>query len=85
MGRFDPQPNRSKRLSAPIAARKQPHTGDAGYLVRKQGYLAAKFKKSGVVGTIASFNFSNIAWQKEGLRLGAHAYANPNQSAVDLH
>ena len=40
------------------------------------GYLAAKVSKTGAVGTVASFNFSNITWQAEGFRLGAR-YADP--------
>lgn len=40
------------------------------------GVLAARMSKSAVVGTVASFNFSNITWQAEGFRLGAR-YANP--------
>jgi basic membrane protein A len=40
------------------------------------GYLAAKMSKSGAVGVVASFNFSNITWQAEGFRLGAR-YGNP--------
>jgi basic membrane protein A and related proteins len=44
------------------------------------GVLAARMSKSGVVGTVASFNFSNITWQAEGFRLGAR-YINPNIKA----
>jgi basic membrane protein A len=40
------------------------------------GYLAAKMSKTGQVGVVASFNFSNVTWQAEGFRLGAR-YANP--------
>lgn len=40
------------------------------------GYLAAKMSKTGAVGVVASYNFSNITWQAEGFRLGAR-YANP--------
>ncbi len=40
------------------------------------GYLASKMSKSGAVGVVASFNFSNITWQAEGFRLGAR-YGNP--------
>jgi basic membrane lipoprotein Med (substrate-binding protein (PBP1-ABC) superfamily) len=40
------------------------------------GYLASKMSKSGAVGVVASYNFSNITWQAEGFRLGAR-YGNP--------
>ncbi len=40
------------------------------------GYLASKMSKSGAVGVVASFNFSNVTWQAEGFRLGAR-YGNP--------
>ncbi|WP_158809301.1 BMP family protein [Beijerinckia sp. L45] len=40
------------------------------------GYLAAKMSKTGGVGVVASFNFSNITWQAEGFRLGAR-YGKP--------
>ena len=40
------------------------------------GYFAAKMSKTGAVGVVASFNFSNVTWQAEGFRLGAR-YGNP--------
>jgi basic membrane protein A len=40
------------------------------------GYLASKVSKTGTVGVVASFNFSNVTWQAEGFRLGAR-YGNP--------
>lgn len=48
------------------------------------GFLAARMSKSGVVGTVASFNFSNITWQAEGFRLGAR-YANPKIKAFSTY
>lgn len=48
------------------------------------GILAARLSKSGVVGTVASFNFSNITWQAEGFRLGAR-YANPKIKAFSTY
>ena len=48
------------------------------------GVLAGRMSKSGVVGTVASFNFSNITWQAEGFRLGAR-YVNPKIKAFSTY
>jgi basic membrane protein A and related proteins len=48
------------------------------------GVLAARMSKSGVVGTVPSFNFSNLTWQAEGFRLGAR-YANPKIKAYSTY
>jgi basic membrane protein A and related proteins len=48
------------------------------------GVLAARMSKTGIVGTVASFNFSNITWQAEGFRLGAR-YANPKSKAFSTY
>jgi basic membrane protein A and related proteins len=48
------------------------------------GVLAARMSKTGVVGTVASFNFSNITWQAEGFRLGAR-YVNPKIKAFSTY
>jgi basic membrane protein A len=48
------------------------------------GVLAARMSKSAVVGTVASFNFSNITWQAEGFRLGAR-YINPKIKAFSTY
>ena len=48
------------------------------------GYLAAKVSKAEAVGTVASFNFSNITWQAEGFRLGAR-YADPKIKSFETY